>query len=299
MAFSNLDYLQAFVTAAEVGSFSAAARKLGKAQSAVSTAVSNLELDLGVELFDRSQRYPKLTEQGRHLKDEAALILERCQILQHKADGLHREVESSVTIAIDENLLVSQWNLVLDRFVERYPHVNLHMLHPITEGALELVTKGEADLAMVCQQESMPDKLKIHSLQRQQVRVVIAPSHELAQNMPVPDDHPSLHRQILVAESRWFTHGHGNYAVDVWTTESVLTALYLVEAGFGWAVLPNPIVEQGLAQGSLVELKMETLESAWYTSTDLIWHASRTLGPAAQWLWQCIVDEVKASKATP
>ena len=51
---SSLDQLQAFVSAADHGSFSAAARQLGKAQSAVSTAVINLEIDTGVDLFDRS-----------------------------------------------------------------------------------------------------------------------------------------------------------------------------------------------------------------------------------------------------
>lgn len=48
-----------------LGSFSAAARKLGKSQSTVSTAIANLEIDLGLNLFDRSSRKPMLTEHGR------------------------------------------------------------------------------------------------------------------------------------------------------------------------------------------------------------------------------------------
>ncbi len=50
----SIAQLDAFVTTVTEGSFSAAARKLGKAQSRVSTAVANLEIDLGVTLFDRS-----------------------------------------------------------------------------------------------------------------------------------------------------------------------------------------------------------------------------------------------------
>ena len=57
--------LQAFVEAAALGSFSAAARRLRKTQSTVSTAIAHLEADLGVSLFDRSGRYPQLTEAGR------------------------------------------------------------------------------------------------------------------------------------------------------------------------------------------------------------------------------------------
>ena len=55
------EVLQAFVQAATQGSFSAAARRIGRAQSAVSTAVGLLEADLGVELFDRSRRNAVLT----------------------------------------------------------------------------------------------------------------------------------------------------------------------------------------------------------------------------------------------
>lgn len=58
------DQIQAFVMAAELGSFSAAARQMGKVQSAVSTAIANLEIDAGVELFDRSGRAPVLTEEA-------------------------------------------------------------------------------------------------------------------------------------------------------------------------------------------------------------------------------------------
>lgn len=49
----SLEQLQAFVATVETGSFSAAARYLGKAQSAISTAVSNLEIDLDNSLFVR------------------------------------------------------------------------------------------------------------------------------------------------------------------------------------------------------------------------------------------------------
>ncbi|ELU07149.1 hypothetical protein CAPTEDRAFT_119712, partial [Capitella teleta] len=68
---SFFDMLITFVAVAEKGSFSAAARSLGKAQSGVSTTISNLEIDLGVELFDRTHRTPELTPAGRALLREA------------------------------------------------------------------------------------------------------------------------------------------------------------------------------------------------------------------------------------
>lgn len=75
----NLLQLQAFVLSVELGSFSAAARKLRKMHSAISMTVSNLELDLNQKLFDRSTRNPSLTAAGETLYREAKLILGRCQ----------------------------------------------------------------------------------------------------------------------------------------------------------------------------------------------------------------------------
>jgi hypothetical protein len=59
----SLEQLKTLLVAAQAGPFGGGAQ-LGKAQSAVSTAIANLEIDLGLELFDRSGRYPVLTEAG-------------------------------------------------------------------------------------------------------------------------------------------------------------------------------------------------------------------------------------------
>jgi len=63
----TLDQLRTFIAAVDEGSFSAAGRKLDRAQSVASQTLANLEARLGVKLFDRSARYPRLTEEGRRL----------------------------------------------------------------------------------------------------------------------------------------------------------------------------------------------------------------------------------------
>src|SRR5437773_11773562 len=60
----TLDQLRTFIAAVDEGSVSAAGRKLRGAQSVVSQTLANLEAQLGVKLFDRSARYPRLTEEG-------------------------------------------------------------------------------------------------------------------------------------------------------------------------------------------------------------------------------------------
>lgn len=80
--------LKAFVVTVEEGSFSAALRAIGKAQSRISTAVSNLEIDMGLDLFDRTARYPISIEKGQALYQQALIILSQCERLDSQAKTL-------------------------------------------------------------------------------------------------------------------------------------------------------------------------------------------------------------------
>ena len=81
----SLDQLRAFIAAVDEGSFSAGARRLRRAQSAVSELVSNLEAQIGVVLFDRSERYPKLTPAGVLLVADARIVVANVDLLKARA----------------------------------------------------------------------------------------------------------------------------------------------------------------------------------------------------------------------
>ena len=81
----SLDQLRTFVAAADAGSFSAAARRLNRVQSAVSGWVNGLEGQLGVTLFDRTGRYPKLTREGELLLADARNIVGNADLMKARA----------------------------------------------------------------------------------------------------------------------------------------------------------------------------------------------------------------------
>jgi DNA-binding transcriptional LysR family regulator len=70
----SLDQLRTFIAAVDEGSFSAAGRRLARAQSVISQTLANLEDLIGVKLFDRSARFPVLTDQGRALLADARTV---------------------------------------------------------------------------------------------------------------------------------------------------------------------------------------------------------------------------------
>jgi DNA-binding transcriptional LysR family regulator len=98
----SLDQLTVFLTVVETGSFAAAGRGLGRATSAVSYAIANLEHQLGVQLFDRDQaRRPALTEAGLAVLSEARSVSAGVDNLRATVKGLLDGLEAQIALAVE------------------------------------------------------------------------------------------------------------------------------------------------------------------------------------------------------
>src|SRR5258706_9161508 len=97
----SLYQLRVFITAAETGSFSAASRKLRRAQSLVSQTVANLEGQLKVKLFDRSAKYPVLTGEGEALLVEAKAVIGRMDGFKARARTMAEGLEPELSAVVD------------------------------------------------------------------------------------------------------------------------------------------------------------------------------------------------------
>ncbi|MGE8671512.1 MAG: LysR family transcriptional regulator, partial [Achromobacter kerstersii] len=125
----TLDQIRHFVAAADAGSFSAAARSLGRAQSAVSTSVGLLEADLGVELFDRSRRNATLTPVGEVLLQEARELLRQAGGLDQRALSFAAGQDARLSIALDEALPYQVLGALVRELAERFPALELTQLN--------------------------------------------------------------------------------------------------------------------------------------------------------------------------
>src|SRR5882762_803476 len=97
----SLDQLRTFIAAADEGSFSAASRRLGRAQSVVSQTLANLEGRLGIKLFDRSGRIPVLTESGRALLPDARAVAGNIDAFKARARRLAGGLEAELSVVVD------------------------------------------------------------------------------------------------------------------------------------------------------------------------------------------------------
>lgn len=287
MRFS-LEQLQVFVAAVQAGSFSAAARRLGRTQSTVSAAISNLEADLGVELFDRSSRIPALTAAGHKLLLRAEGILERCYALEGSADSLAEQAEPALTLAIE----VPYGSLIpaLKAFDEAFPFVDLLIRHPVHGDVSEMVHKGEADLGIAFSQPGYPPALAFQQLGKLIMAHVCHARHPLAQLQTCPFAALHAHRRLaFFGHAQKLPSSEYLRAAQVWQAESYLALVEMVRGGLGWATLPRQLVQRELDSGELIELQLEAYpHTDWLVGVDLLWHQKRRPGRAAQWLRDCL-----------
>ena len=282
----NPDALQAFVLAAELGSFSAAARRMGKAQSAVSASIANLEIDAGVDLFDRSARNPVLTEQGEALLPHALGILLGNREFMAKASSMVEGVETELCLAVELGISMRPLIGTLEGFAANFPHVSLEILMPSPIDTADLLKQGRADIGIMVEQESYPQGFQFRGVGYSRLVPVCARDHPLATGVPLGYRDLRRHRQIL-------SHSRSNAAstpkgeiksASIWRSESPAAIVDLVLAGFGWAELPYSAVSEQIDAGTLVPLTYAFQQSDILEGVDVVWTERRALGLSGRWI---------------
>ena len=139
----TLDQLQVFLSVAETGSFSAAARVLNRAQSVISYTIANLEAQLEVPLFERSgSRQPTLTDAGRAMLEDARRIVTDLEVMRARVKGLKSGLEAEVAVAISVMVPVGAMVAVLSEFRDRFPSVALRLDTGEMGTMMDLVASG-------------------------------------------------------------------------------------------------------------------------------------------------------------
>ncbi|CAG9201985.1 LysR family transcriptional regulator [Paraburkholderia tropica] len=285
MQFS-LDQLEVFVTATREPSFSATARRLGKAQSAVSTAIGELEIDLGVTLFDRRGRYPVLTPEGEALLSEAEAVLSRCDGLRERASALTSKQEARIAIGVEDAFPRAALVPVLKRLPERFPAVQVDVRQPSDDDLLEMVLKERVSLGLGCARAQYPAGIGFCRLGQVTFVNVAHRDHPLAryENVRFAQLSDQLHL-LLAGQNMHLLTAEYLKSPRTWTVQSHAMLVDLLKDGVGWTSVPRWSIEKELAAGELVELKLEAYPfTEWTVGLDLLWKAESTPGTIALWL---------------
>jgi DNA-binding transcriptional LysR family regulator len=256
----SMDQLRTFIAAAEEGSFSAAGRKLRRAQSVVSQTLANLEAQVGFALFDRSGRYPQLTEQGRALLGDARAAARSMDGFKARARTLAEGLEPELSVAVDVMYPIARLTEAVRAFHQEFPATPLRLDVEALGAVVQPLLDGRCRLAVVGSFPDVPPACSTDYLLQVPIVVVAAPGHPLTTLAPpIARSEAARHVQLILTDRSRLTEGRnfGVLNVQGWRLADLGAKHAFLRAGLGWGGMPLHMVERDLADGSLQALTLE------------------------------------------
>jgi LysR family hydrogen peroxide-inducible transcriptional activator len=176
MEIHQLEYL---VAVAEEGSISKAARRVGVAQPSLSQQVKRLEDDLGHRLLDRLPKGVVLTEAGRQLLEHARRVLAEIADARRRIGDTPTHPAGALAVGAIPTVAPFLLPGVLRRFASRWPDVKLTVVEDVTERLLEMLERGELDVAVMSSAD-VPATVHCERIASESLRLMLPAKHRLA-----------------------------------------------------------------------------------------------------------------------
>jgi DNA-binding transcriptional LysR family regulator len=286
----SLDQLRTFIAAADEGSFSAAGRKLRRAQSVVSHTLANLEMQVGLALFDRSERYPRLTEAGLALLEQARAAVASMDAFKARARSLSEGLEPELAVAVDVMFPIAVLTAAVQDFQQLYPTTPLRLYVEVLGAVLDPVVDGRCRIGIIGTLPELPaDCISEHVLSVPAVAVA-TPDHPLGKIEGQVLRAQTLDQVQLVLTDRSTRTQGRNFGVSstkLWRLADLGAKHAFLKAGLGWGMMPLHMVQEDIEAGRLKVLELEphpTSGSAF--SMNAVHMASAPPGPAGRWFVQ-------------
>lgn len=284
----SLDQLKIFVAASDEGSFSAAARRLRRTQSAVSESIASLEQQLGVMLFDRSGRYPLLTTAGNVLLTDAQTIVAGVDHMKARAKGISGGLEAELAAVIDVFFPITVMADVAHEFRTHFPAIPLRLYVEALGGAVKTVIDGRASFSFVAYLPKLPKGFVAEHITTVDFVIVASSSHPLAAYQGViPHEELIRHTQLVLTDRSDLSAGveFGVMSPSTWRLADLFAKHTFLVRGLGWGGMPLHTVTKDIAEGRLVELSIQDIpQGKLQVPVSVVYKISEPPGPAGRWM---------------
>jgi DNA-binding transcriptional LysR family regulator len=263
----TLEQIRMLVAVVDEGSFSAAARREGRAQSAVSQSMASLETHLGFKVWDRSLRTVSLTERGRPLVVAARRVLAEVERMREVSEAARAGSKPKLALAVDALFPAPGLVSLATALKEAFPGLSLR-LDTDTLGAIAArVARRECD-AGIAGPLATSDALERVAVGSVLLVPVAAAAHPLAR-LAASDARARIATEIVRDQVQIVLSERGGgadpspdqgvLAHQTWRVADLGTKRELILGGLGWGNLPEPMVRDDLRRGTLVRLEL----AAW------------------------------------
>lgn len=281
----TLDQLRIIVTIADSGSFSAAGKRLARAQSVISHSVATLEEVQGVALFDRSGHRPRLTDIGRVLVEQARLVLASAERFESVAANTRAGVEPELVIAIDPLVPTAPLIDSLRALSAQFPDLPISFSTEGLGGALRRLRSDSAAIGLCLLLPAVPEDVVAYPLINFRMLPVVAPGHPLASlGRPARQSDLEPHVQLVLSDPTDPTgNNYGVASSRLWRFVDLSRRLDFLNAGFGWCRMPEHLVREPIAAGQLTHVEIVDDTTPQEGITMYAAHLRRrALGPAGR-----------------
>jgi len=258
----TLDQLQVLSALHETGSVTGAARRLHRAQSAVSYAIRNLEEGLGLTLVDRSGYRAGLTTHGSAVLERGEEILALGEDLVNMAGELRGGVEPELILLVDGVLPIGGLMPVLERLTWIGTATRISLRLEILGALGHALRNHRPDLALtVSGMAPLPQGYIWEPLGQMVLLPVVSPNHPLARHpTPIPLAVLREHIHLVVTSSPEYRTPVDSGLVGArhrWNFPDFHSRLEGLLAGLGFAWMPTYMVEGPVSRGALRPLVLE------------------------------------------
>jgi DNA-binding transcriptional LysR family regulator len=298
----TIDQLRVFRQVAETGSFSAAARAMHRAQSAVTYAIQKLEDQVGTDLFDRAGYRPVLSEAGRALLPRATRILDELAAFGAQARGIAGGLEPEVSLVVDSLYSTPLLVEALADFQRQFPPVPLRIYVETLGGTAQALLDGGADLGICLDFARTIADLQSTPMGQVELVPVAAPHHPLGRRKgAIPLEATRDHVQLVLTDRSPLTRGkeYTVFATRTWRLADLGARHAMVLAGLGWCSMPLHMVKKDLADRRLVRLDIRWPGGVkGFPSPGVLatWRKDKVLGPAGTWLANRLLEPASSRR---
>lgn len=264
----NPRQIRAFLAVARVGGFTRAAEALNLSQPALTVQIRQLEEVLGVRLFDRDKRQVRLTQAGKSLLLPLERVLQDLDEVMNTSQDLATYRRGRVTMAVLPSVAASLLPHALKKFRELYPGIEVHIHDVVAERIVQMVKDEEVDFGLGSR--LTPDRtLKVEDFLTDRLCAFFPEAHPLAKNdegLPIHD--VAAYPLILTGRNSsvrmLFERSVAREGTEIQVVAEanyMSTALGMVRAGLGVAILPESASEAGSVAG----LTSRPILATWLT----------------------------------
>jgi DNA-binding transcriptional LysR family regulator len=262
----DFDRLKLFRDMAQVRSVSKGAAMNGISQSAASQYLQDLEEQIGLTLLDRGSRPLTVTEAGKLYLELCRDTLNRREEFQVALEQLKGEVEGTVRVASIYSVGLSELSRLEQEFLRRYPQTRVEVQYLRPEKVYEAVVMDRADLGLLSYPEATRE-VTVLPWRQEQMAIAASPYHPLADHPEISpreldgvdfigfDEDLPIRRDIdrFLREQ----HVHVNITLHFDNIQMIKEA---VAHGSGVSIMPARVMEEEVAQGRLVPIRIAGFE---------------------------------------